>query len=180
MSDRDTAQQPDLPNVELGSEEWRPVEGWPYEVSNWGRVRRRGADKVMVLHASGKGYPQVDMYNNGRRKILTVHRLVARAFIGPSRDGMQIDHINDNKWDNRPENLEWVTLAENMRRARESGLSDTRGSRNSQAKLTERDIPVIRAMRRLGWSYPRIGRVFSVNPEAIGRIIRGVRWAHVK
>lgn len=46
------------------------------------------------------------------------HKLVAMAFHGtPNDPKMEIDHINGNKSDNRPENLEWVTHSENCLRA---------------------------------------------------------------
>ena len=50
-------------------------------------------------------------------KNLYVHHAVLLAWVGPHPDGYQADHINGDAGDNRLENLEWVTRAENMRRA---------------------------------------------------------------
>src|SRR5690606_32966695 len=58
-----------------------------------------------------------------------VHTLVALAFhgeppgpIGSGWDDWQVEHIDDDKQNNRPGNLEWVTRDENWRRAEEAGL----------------------------------------------------------
>ena len=59
-----------------------------------------------------KKYVQFTAFKN-----ILVHHAVLLAWVGPCPDGYQADHINGNAGDNRLENLEWVTPAENMRRA---------------------------------------------------------------
>lgn len=50
-----------------------------------------------------------------RRKHYYVHILVCTAFHGPRPSPKhQVDHINRDRWDNRPENLRWVTPHENQ------------------------------------------------------------------
>jgi hypothetical protein len=51
-----------------------------------------------------------------------VHRIVAAAFIGPCPDGLEINHKNGIKLDNRAENLEYTTRSANMKHAYDSGL----------------------------------------------------------
>ncbi len=51
-------------------------------------------------------------------KIRPVHRLIATAFHGKPQDGMEADHINGNRTDNRPENLRWTSQSQNLRGAR--------------------------------------------------------------
>ena len=112
------------------AEIWRrsQVDG-DYEVSNLGQVR--SIDRIVTSKSSrrasqysraftGKmlkpflskstGYLQVNLSNKTR---MSVHRLVALEFCQPSSEGLVVNHKNGNRQDNRAENLEWVTSAEN-------------------------------------------------------------------
>ena len=105
-----------------------------YEVSNKGRVR--SVDRVFVRKngriqpVKGKilkqtkdkdGYCKVYLSNQGIKKNVFVHRLVAEAFI-PNPDNLpQVNHINSKKDDNRVENLEWVTNQQNVQHAYDFG-----------------------------------------------------------
>lgn len=100
-------------------EEWRDVVGFEglYQVSNLGRVRslriKRGANSTMYL-GNHNGYKVLLIPVNGKRKIFSVHRLVAEAFIPNPENKPCIDHINCIRSDNRVENLRWCTHKENM------------------------------------------------------------------
>lgn len=113
-------------------EEWRKIQGYEglYEVSNLGRVRSVDriahrtdgidmfrAGKMLTARKKESGYISVDLWKNNKGKLAYVHRLVATAFIENPNNLPVIDHLNCDKADNRPENLEWVTIAENNRRA---------------------------------------------------------------
>ena len=110
-------------------EEWRPIPGYEghYEVSNKGRVRsltrivdeRNGSKqkhhgKLLTTSLNGRGYLRVKLYRNGTQRSLTVHRLVAKAFLGaPENDALVCCHNNGIKTDNRVTNLRWDTLSSN-------------------------------------------------------------------
>ena len=79
---------------------------------------------------STSGYIQVSLRDDGQHITRYMHRLVADAFldVGPDlekngwdKTNLYVDHINCNKHDNRVENLEWVTPAENTKRAHKTG-----------------------------------------------------------
>jgi hypothetical protein len=98
-------------------EAWRPIEGYPdYEVSSLGRVRSLKWGKVRILKASrgAQDYRAVDLYANRVRVTLLVHRLVARAFLGPRPDGLETRHLSGDKADNSVANLRYGTHSENM------------------------------------------------------------------
>lgn len=88
-----------------------------YLISNLGRIKsltRPGAYKERILcYKKYKGYYSVTLCKNGITKMYLVHRLVWEAFNGPIPPGMQVNHKNEDKLDNRLENLEVVTPKEN-------------------------------------------------------------------
>ena len=118
---RATSVVPEVQVALLGqAEEWKPIAGWPYEVSDLGRVRRAG--EAGVLNYRPQVYHRVRLSREGKATMFRVHVLVLNAFIGPRPPKWTADHKNGNKDDNRLCNLEWVTQAENNRRARALGL----------------------------------------------------------
>lgn len=100
----------------MGMSEERDVVGWEgkYRVSDTGEVRSlpRAGTKGGILSQryTANGYARV---NIGGRSPL-VHTLVLEAFVGPRPEGMLARHLNGDQTDNRRENLQWGTPAENM------------------------------------------------------------------
>ncbi len=103
-------------------EVFKEIPGMPgYFASNDGRVRK-GLTKIIQTHDNAKGYITAQIMMDRKRFGIGVHRLVAMAFLG-NVEGMEVDHLNADKKDNRVENLEIVTRAENMRRYHSSETS---------------------------------------------------------
>jgi hypothetical protein len=88
-----------------------------YEVSNLGRVRNAHTGQVLRPRKHNWGYQQVALFYKGQRKDCYIHDLVATAFVEGWREGLEVNHKNGVKTDNRAENLEWVTSSENQRHA---------------------------------------------------------------
>lgn len=104
-------------NGKNSKEVWLPVKGYEglYEVSNCGKVRslnykKSGAVGEMKLSYNPvTGYIYVTLRKDNRGSSKLVHRLVAEAFI-PNPDNLeQVDHISNDRTDNRKCNLRWVT-----------------------------------------------------------------------
>lgn len=105
---------------DLQGEEWRSVLGYEgfYEVSNLGRVRslnyrRRKEIQLRELVLSTSGYYEVVLSNGISLKHHRVHRLVAMAFVDGYEEGLYVNHKDENKLNNRADNLEWISQIEN-------------------------------------------------------------------
>ena len=115
------------------TKDWRDVigaEGF-YMVSNDGRMmslertqvrtmpdgtkRRIGVRrKLLSLRPNKDGYMRVHLCLNGKKVHETVHTIVARAWVDGYKPGLEVNHKDGNKANNRANNLEWVTTKENI------------------------------------------------------------------
>lgn len=101
------------------SEVWRDVPGYEglYEVSTLGNVksiRKQGsAGGIMKQQVDKKGYCIVALCKHGKYRHMSVHRLVALAFIPNHGEYPCINHKDENKANNCVENLEWCTYRYN-------------------------------------------------------------------
>ena len=111
---------------------WKDIKGYEnmYQISNIGQVKslehyvqqknrwgqtisRIQKSRLMKIHINKNGYFRVVLHKNGIEKNYSVHRMVYEAFVGEIPDGMQVNHINEIKTDNRLENLNLMTPKEN-------------------------------------------------------------------
>ena len=122
----------------MKNEEWRDVAGYEglYQVSSEGRVKsleRKGrkSERILKPGVRSKGYLFVVLCAGGKSRMFSVHRLVCTAFHDNPENKLDVNHINENKTDNRIENLEWSTRKENL----------NHGTRNERAAKT-RSKPV--------------------------------------
>lgn len=98
----------------MEEEIWKEIEGFDnYQISSLGRVKNIKFDRYVKPLLDNKGYLTVNLYKDGKMKHLTLHRLIAIAFIPNPENKPCIDHINTDRSDNRIENLRWCTQKEN-------------------------------------------------------------------
>lgn len=158
---------------------------------------------------SPTGYAMVRLSAAGSRQVpLYVHRAVMLAFVGPCPAGHVVNHRDGNKRNNRLANLEYVTHAENNRHARETlprhrGPSKprapkkgpqtgdahwsrrhpekvARGERMGGSKLSADQVADIKLRAANGERQRALAAEFNVSVAQVSRIVRGMRWAHVR
>lgn len=162
------------------NETWLPIPGWPsYEASSLGRIRRRGANtsEPRKPYAGKWGHLWLCMRDGGRRRCVSVHRLVALAFHGlPPSPRHEAAHNDGDATNNRPENVRWATRSENERDKVRHGRSN-RGERQHMARLTAERVVEIRSLLCSGASQSEIAARFSVARTTVQSIANGRSWA---
>lgn len=111
----------------MNKEIWKKIPRFlEYEASSLGQIRK--GNHILKQCLNQCGYYCVGIYDpnhtSNTSRVLSVHNLVIEAFTGiPAIKGKRaVDHVDGNKYNNRIENLEYVSYKENMRRARERKL----------------------------------------------------------
>lgn len=108
------------------NEVWKDIQSYEgfYQVSSLGRIRslnRTVRNRLGFTIAKGKvlsgvsknGYLRVQLFKEGRWKSYPIHRLVANAFLSNSNSMPEVNHKNEDKGDNRVDNLEWCDRKQN-------------------------------------------------------------------
>lgn len=126
------------------------------------------------------GYPLVSVVLQGRRKSVSVHTLVCRAFHGTRPSEIhEVRHLDGNRDNSRPDNLAWGTPSQNEADKRRHGTAAI-GSRHGIAKLNEEAVRIIRVAVPQGlWNPVDAAKVFGVDPSVIRAVVRGKAWKHV-
>ena len=171
------------------TEIWKEIPEYaPYEISNHGRLRR--GDRIIDGNVSkSTGYRRTAIYG----KEVLFHRLVAATFVGQCPEGYEVNHLDANRINNVPENLEYCTKADNQRYVWAIGRGPTgkrhgrhtkpectaRGEDAGTAKLTEEQVIAIRQNHKSGHSYNRLAADFAISKSQISNIVKRMQWRHI-
>lgn len=106
-------------------EVYKPVLGYEnkYLVSNCGNVKSISRGRILSPKNNHDGYLRIQLWKNNKCEFRSIHVLVMEAFSRKPFANAVVNHINGLKYDNRIENLEWLTQKENIRHAWKTGLN---------------------------------------------------------
>lgn len=178
-------------HISLPGKRWLPAKGFSsnYYASNTGRLLTAkhygGYAMVAVMKPAldGSGYYRTVMDG----KTVRVHRVVAQTWIKNPLKKPQVNHIDHDRTNNRIDNLEWVTKAENVEHMMKAG----RQTRNHGEKcgthiLTARQVWEILSFQK---RYPHMSKLamskllaktYPLSSESIRHILKGKTWKYVR
>jgi hypothetical protein len=157
--------------ISRGVMEWRDVVGYEglYMVSDFGMVLNVVMLNILTDTPNTDGYPEVSLLKDGKVKKKRVHRLVAEAFIPNPENKPVVNHLDETRWNNRVNNLEWATVSENINHGtRNARLAKKLGipiySISDGGEISEYES-IISAVREMNGCSPTIYRALR-NPQS--------------
>jgi len=133
----------------------------------------------------GTRYPMVTLYNRGKVKTFSIHRLLALMFIDNPDNLPCVKHLDDNKYNYDLSNLAWGTHAENNKDAYDSGVKKyhnkpmPKGTNHGLAKLNEVSVNAIRLIySESDTTMNELSERYNVGRRTIGDIINRKTWKH--
>lgn len=182
----------------MEKEIWKPCPEYEshYEISNLGNLRSKRVfipndsifgelkgtwkkKKIKNQTYNRDGYKTSKLCKEGKCRRLTIHRLVAKAFI-PNPEGLsQVNHIDGNKDNNKVDNLEWVSPSGNIKHAYETGLitkDHLIGENNAISKLTWVEVRDIRKQLKNGYKGKELAEIYGVTEGTISYIKNNKIW----
>lgn len=133
------------------------------------------------LHSSGYYVFMVEDFVESTKKSYRLHRFIMECLLGREiKEGYVVNHIDGDKTNNLPSNLEEITYSENTKHAYANELAKgKKGEENSQAKLSEEEAKRIPELRKEGMSVRHIAELYGVSVKTIYSILSGKRWYHL-
>ena len=183
---------------------WKDIEGYEgiYQVSNLGRVRSLDRNVPALNHKTGEicdyfrkgcilkqaevfeGYLAVNITNAEKKRISAfVHRLVAKAFVPGYFDGADVNHKDENKRNNRADNLEWCDRQYNINYGTGKWRREKFNARpveqlTTDGKVIARYDNISQAARALGCDPSTINAVCRGKPRC--NTAKGYRWRYAE
>jgi hypothetical protein len=92
---------------------WKKIENYHnYSVSTIGTIKNNITERILKYYVRN-GYPSITLCKDNKKKTFNIHNIVAKHFLEKPEGQFVVNHKNENKIDNRLENLEYLTYGEN-------------------------------------------------------------------
>lgn len=157
------------------TEEWRDINKYPgFQASSNGRIKNTKTGNILTPVLNGPKRRRYGRVWVSARKREWVHRLVAMAFYGDLSDTNIVCHIDDNQFNNKPENLKWSTYSENTKDSIKNGsYCYMRGELNGMAKLTDSQrIEIKKSYTGKRGEQTALSKEYNVSVSLINIIVR--------
>ena len=183
---------------------WKDIEGFEgrYQVSNLGRVRRlaftykknnrwgefdyKTTPGIARYWVGKDGYQHIKLSKaDGTKKAFLVHRLVAIAFVEGYQDGYDVNHKDENKQNNRADNLEWVKHVDNINYGGHNKRATAWMDEGDRCAVIQMDLQgnevarfdsLLSASKATGINFGTIGNVCRGKGKTAG----GYRWRYAQ
>lgn len=171
-------------------DEWKPIAGFEtrYEISKLGKVKSLSPGHKLKNKRDGtlsgalnKGYEFVVLSSGPIKKLKYIHALVMEGFVGIRPQGMEVNHKNGIRNDNRLENLEYVTRSQNIRHGLaevNKGRNLMRGTGHCWHKLTELVVSQLRKDAKT-MTYPKLRQKYKLAHNTLWCAVNRKTWRHV-
>ncbi len=161
---------------------YKPIPGFSrYKISESGTIIRAKDSVLIQSQINQEGYHNVKLVNDeGVRKTVRVHRMVAITYI-PNPDSLpEVNHLNG-KDDNHYKSLEWSSPSNNVLHSYATGLRPrTKGADSARAKYSEDTIHQICKLIEDGYRNKDIVEMIpGINKSLVKCLKRKVRWTHI-
>ena len=175
---------------------WKDVKGFEgyYQVSNLGQVRSIDRDVTysngVVTHHKGrlikpstnqKGYLQIHLQRQDDKLYITVHKLVALHFVEGYAEGLQVNHKDENKLNNRADNLEWCSPTYNVNygtNLQRKGVAYKKGAYTQRCKRLAVYIDGVKLGEYNG--YKEVSEALGISLEYASQIANGRPHKHYR
>lgn len=161
---------------------WKTIEGYTdYQISNYGKIKsfKYNKEKILKHSLDSDEYSLIILCSNKNKFTKTIHRLVANAFINNPDNKPQVNHKDGNKQNNNVDNLEWVTISENIIHAYKNNLKTQQGISNTNCKLSENEVLTIHGLYLSGMTQSIISELYNIPQQHVSLIVNNKSWTHL-
>lgn len=163
------------------SDGWRVIPGFGcYLIQRDGTIFSTRTNIFLKTHLTRKGYYHVGLISDsGRPRSRPVHLLLLTTFKPKKKPWLVCRHLNGIRTDNRLENLEWGTVAQNNRDRQVHG-TNLYGERHPMVKLREKQVIEIKRSYFAGEMTRRqISESYGIGRATVDDIVTGTTWKYL-
>lgn len=164
------------------AEQYKKIKGYShYRIYKNGRIYSEFINRYITPTEDSSHYLQNTLVDdNGNRKTIKTHRLVAIAFLPNPENLPDVNHKDFNRRNNNVENLEWCTEKYNTQYTSKYNLDINKESYMKLSPLTEEHVLLIPTLLNYGFSVKLISRLYRVGYITIRNIVSGKTWRWLK